>query len=81
MYPKITREILSKFISNQKLDNKHIGITFVTDFEDGEEVEFLSFLDRANAWKDGYVKYKSKYGEPKCNLINIRDLEDRMHVS
>lgn len=54
-------------------------IPFVTDFEDGEEVEFLSFLDRPNAWKDGYVKYKSKYGEPKCNLINIRDLEDRMH--
>lgn len=51
MYPKITREILSKFISNQKLDNKHIGITFETDFDYGA---FLTFLHRRQVtWESG----------------------------
>lgn len=50
-------------------------VHFETDFEDGEEVEFLSFLDRPNAWKDGYARYKSKKGQFKCNIINIKDLE------
>ena len=50
-------------------------IPFETDFEDGQEVEFFNFLDRPNAWKDGYARYKSKCGEFKCSLINIRDLE------
>ena len=49
-------------------------VPFETDFKDGEEVEFLSFIDRPNAWKDGYAWYKSKKGLFKRNLVNIKDL-------
>lgn len=56
----------------RKLSNR---IPFETDFEDGEEVEFLSFLDIPNAWKDGYARYVGRGGKFKSNIVNIRDLE------
>lgn len=50
-------------------------IPFLTDFEDGEEIEFYRFISRPNAWKEGLAQYKSVNGKFNYNLINIKDLE------
>lgn len=53
-------------------------IAFITDFEDGEEVEFYRFICRPNAWKEGLAEYQSVNGHWKYNLINIKDLKNTM---
>ena len=48
-------------------------IPFVTNFKDGEMVEFYDFIGRPNAWKEGLAYYIGEDGMFK--LINIKDLE------
>lgn len=59
MYPKVTREILSKFISNETILGKEICITFETEFDYGR---FLSFLDqRGITWRNGVPVFKDEF--------------------
>lgn len=51
-------------------------IAFLTDFEDGEEIEFYRFASRPNSWKEGIAFYQSVTGKFKYNLVNIKDLEE-----
>ncbi len=52
-------------------------IPFLTDFEDGEEVEFYYFANRPAAISEGLAFYKSSKLDKnwKYNLVNIRELE------
>lgn len=51
-------------------------IAFLTDFGDGEEIEFDRFASRPNSWKEGLAFYRSTTDMFKCNLVNIKDLEE-----
>lgn len=48
-------------------------IPFITDFKDGEIVEFSHWCDRPNSYKEGLAWYYSK--QTGHNLINIKNLE------
>lgn len=51
-------------------------IAFITDFKNGEEIEFYRFVCRPNAWKEGVAEYRSVNNKTKYNLINIKELEE-----
>lgn len=50
-------------------------IPFLTDFEDGEEVQFMCFHSRPASLSEGYAYYESTNGDYKHNLVNIKKLE------
>lgn len=50
-------------------------IASISDFSDGEEVEFYRFISRPNAWKEGLAEYQSVNGKFNYNLVNIKNLE------
>nr|DAL45586.1 MAG TPA_asm: hypothetical protein [Caudoviricetes sp.] len=70
MKKEYVKEDFPKKAIYRKPKNK---IPFVTDFKDGEMVEFYDFIGRPNAWKEGLAYYIGKDGVFK--LINIKDLE------
>lgn len=51
-------------------------IAFLTDFKDGDEIEFYRFASRPNSWKEGLAFYKSETDKFKYKLVNIKDLEE-----
>lgn len=48
-------------------------IYFSSDFKDGEEIEFKSFPQRPNAYKEGLAIYMN--GDKDRQLINIVELD------
>ena len=69
MYPKTTKEVLLKFISNEKLFDKGICIVFETEFDYGR---FLTFLDkRGITWRGGVGVFDTKFDLSNPNNFRI----------